>query len=198
MAGDAADRVTYDRVLLMDTNPGPNYPYVTVVSFNKVGIPVRLLENMKLTRELRLQPRQLPIYPDPGHVYYILAKFESAVDRTEELRAVSAVNEFVTEFLRAGTHLKDIPRQVVDNFKSRVQRLVPYVRLSERGEHRKITSRYRKRLPASSSDPDHTGAEAGGRRSLDLSQTRVMGTEPERMGGAIEQVKSVLPVHMDT
>ncbi len=159
------DRVTYDRVLLMDLYPGPDYPYVTVVSFKKTGIPVDQLETTKLTRELRLAARDLPIYADPGHEHYLVAKLESKCDRTEEARAARSVNDFIHDTLRAGSNLQDIPAQVVDNFKGRVQHLVPYVRKSERGEQRTFKSTSRRPQQISSSDQDITTP----RRSLGLS-----------------------------
>ncbi len=153
-----ANRVAYDRVLLLDLYPGPNYPHVTVVSFHKTGIPVALLESAKLTRELRMAARDLPIYPDPGHEYYIVAKMEVKCDRTEEARAVRAVNEFVQELLRAGRDLHDLQEEIVDNFKGRVQHLIPYVRKDERDEQRTFKSSSRRREAISSSDPEGTPA----------------------------------------
>ncbi len=149
------DRVTYDRVLLLDLYPNPDYPHVTVVSFKNVGIPVNQLEGMKMTREVRLQPRQLPIYDDDTHLFYIIAKLESDVDRTEEGRATSAVNDFIKEHLRAGIRLVDIPAQVVSNFRGRVQRRVYYLRKSEQGQrHTVAPSKSRRRPIVSSSDPE--------------------------------------------
>ena len=163
------ERVTYDRVLLLDLYPNSDYPHVTVVSFRNVGIPVPQLEVMKMTRDIRLQPRALPIYgPDDSHVFYIIAKMESDVDRTEEGRAATAVNEFIKEHLRAGIRLVDIPDLVVSNFCGRVQRRVYYVRKAEMGERHMVpASKSRKRPPVSSSDPE-TLLNANKKQKMDL------------------------------
>ncbi len=190
------DRVRYDRVLLMDINPGPNYPHVTAVSFEKTGIPVRLLESIKMTREIRLQPRDLPIYPDPGHEYYLIAKLERDVTRAEELRAVGAVNSFIAEFQKAGISLKDVVRQIVDNFKGRVQRLVPYVRKSERGDHRPVKSSFRKRPAVSSSDLEVSASEATGLKTgLDLSKALKAAAERKRTAVKVRILYVVRVMH---
>ncbi len=149
------DRVTYDRVLLLDLYPNSDYPHVTVVSFANTGIPVAQLESMKMTRDVRLQPRDLPIYGDDTHEYYIIAKIESDCDRREEGRASYAVNEFVHEHLRLGIRIQDLPVYIVDNFRGRVQRRVTYVRKSEvDAVHTVAPSSFRKRPMVSSSDPE--------------------------------------------
>ncbi len=170
MAGNT-DRVTYNRMLLLDLYPGPDYPHVTVVSFEKTGIPVTLLRNLKLTRELRLQPRNLPIYADPGHEHYLVAKVESDVNRTEELRAAQAVNEFIRDRLKKGVSIQEMQRHIVDNFRSRVQKLVPFVSKENQGDQKRNTSRFRQRVPVSSSDFDLSANEAGAAaaRALDFS-----------------------------
>ncbi len=150
-----SDRVLYDRVLLLDLYPGPNYPHVTVVSFGKTGIPVEQLQSTKLTRELRLAARDLPIYPDPGHEYYIVAKMEAKCDRTEEARAARSVNDYIRDHLRAGRSLQTVQEFIVDNFKGRVQHQIPYVKKEDRAEQRTSKSMSRRRLQVSSSDPEN-------------------------------------------
>ncbi len=161
------DRVTYDRILLLDLYPNADYPHVTCVSFANTGIPVEQLENLKMTKEARLQTRFLPIYPEPGHEYYVVAKVETECYRSEEARAASNVNNFIQEHLRAGIRIQDMVPHVVDNFRGRVQRLVPYVRKAERGEYKLVVSSSRKRPAVSSSDMD-AGEARTGRQMFDL------------------------------
>ncbi len=170
------DRVTYDRLLLLDLYPGPNHPHVSAVSFRNSGIAPQLLENMKLTRELRLQGRDLPIYQDPGHEYYIVAKVETSCTRSEEGRAVANVNEYVYEILRSRVKLHDVQTYVVDNFKSRVQHMVPYVRKDDRGEQRVVKSSTRRRPKVSSSEPENA-ATHGGTSNIDLRKVVKAGTD---------------------
>ncbi len=146
-------RVTYNRVLLLDLNPLPNCEYVSCVTFANSGIPEIELKESKFTAEFRLQARELPIYNHP-RIYYVVAKVESNVDFVEELRATTAVNQFVRELRKAGKRLDLIAEEVVANFKSRVQKRIPYVRLEERDENPPPKQTRRKRPAVSSSDPD--------------------------------------------
>ncbi len=148
-------RVTYDRVMLLDLNPRPDYPHVVCVSYANSGIPLTELENARFTREFRLSARDLPIYDEDGHVYFLLAKVESDCDARDQHRATQALNDFVTERKKAGLRLDKVPEAVVDGFKSRVQRRIPYVHHDDRAEHPapRQTGR-RKRPVVSSSDPE--------------------------------------------
>ncbi len=148
-------RVTYDRVLLVDLNPNPGYPHCSCVSYANSGMPVSELESARFTKEFRLTARDLPIYDSPGHVYFVVAKMESDVDAREELRAYTAINNFVTEKRKAGVRLDKLPDLIVDGFKSRVQHRIPYVHADDRHEHPapRQTGR-RKRPVVSSSDQE--------------------------------------------
>ncbi len=145
-------RVTYDRVLLLDLHPLPTYNHVSCVTFAFTGLPEGELREAKFTPDFRLTARELPIYAEL-RPYYIIAKLESEVDYVEELRATTAINDFIKERRKAGVPLDDIPQDVVENFKSRVQRRVPYVRKDEREDNPPPRSTRRKR-PIISSDPD--------------------------------------------
>ncbi len=144
-------RVTYDRVLMLDPNPLPNFNHVSCVSFTNSGLTAHELSS-KFTREFRLEARQLPIYDTP-RVYYVVAKVESNVDYVQELRATTAVNDFIAELKKGGRRPDVIAEYVVDFFKSRVQNRIPYVRKDERDEHPPPQTTRRKR-PMVSSDPD--------------------------------------------
>ncbi len=148
-------RVTYDRILLLDLNPNPDYPHVTCVSYANSGIPAPDLDSARFNRDFRLTARDLPIYDTPGHVYFIVAKVESDCVAAEEQRATQAVNTFVAERRRAGVRLDRIPQEVVDGFKSRVQRRIPYVHVDDRADHPPPRQTGSRRRPmVSSSDPE--------------------------------------------
>ncbi len=112
-----------------------------------------------MTREFRMTARDLPIYDradDDKHVFFVIAKVESGCDAIEELRATTAVNDFIRERRRAGVRLDMIPGDVVDSFKSRVQRRVYYVPLHERHEYPPPPTNTRRKRPiVSSSDPEN-------------------------------------------
>ncbi len=147
------NRVTYDRVLMLDLNPLPTFNYVSAVSFANSGMSEVELRDSKFTKEFRLTARELPIYDQP-RVYYIVAKVESNVDYVEELRATTAINDFVRELRKGGIRLDRIVEEVVENFKARVQKRVPYVRRDERDDNPPPKQTRRKRPIVTSSDPD--------------------------------------------
>ena len=147
------DCVTYNRVLLLDLNPYANCDFVCCVTFANSGLPEHELKNTKFTREFRLTARELPIYSTP-RPYYVVAKVESHVDYTEEQRATSAVNDFIRELRKGGRRPDLIAEDVVENFKSRVQKRVPYVRKDERADKPPPKNTRRKRPAVSSSEQE--------------------------------------------
>ena len=174
-------RVTYDRLLLLDLNPKPDYPHVTCVSYANSGLPVVELESSRFTREFRLTARDLPIYDGPGHVYYVMAKMESDCTAAEEHRATHAINEFVAERRKAGVRLDRLPDEIADNFKSRVQRRVPYVHKDDRDvcPAPRQTAR-RKRPMVSSSDPEGPAAPPPPAKTLGIAARKGAGAKASK------------------
>ncbi len=153
MAAANTNRASYDHVLLLDLMPLSGFPHVSAVSYKYSGIPEDMLQNLKVTKELRLEPRRLPIYVTP-HLYHIVAKIDKDCDTEERRRAATAVNDFLNNDLRAGLSLDQAVERIVDHFPARVLRRQAYLPKNAVGEKKSyfaMTSRFRKR-PAISSD----------------------------------------------
>ena len=141
----------YDHVLLLDLQPLPGYPHVGCYTYAMSGLPTDILQDFKVTRSLRLEPRRLAIYEEP-HCYHIVAKCEQGCNTDERTRAARVVNDFLAADLRLGYRLDQAVERVVDNFPPRVLHRQMYLPKSDVVNKRPFALPRSRKRPAISSD----------------------------------------------
>ncbi len=145
-----SNKAQYDFVLLCDLAPEPGFPHVYPESIERASLPADIPKDFKLTKDLRLTVIRLPIYAD-CHYYHIIAKIEMGSTCNERNRAARAVNDFLSNQLKAGCRLDEAVEQVIEAFPPRVLKRQMYV---PKGEYQppSYTSQRSRQRPMVSSD----------------------------------------------
>ncbi len=181
--------VQYDHLILFDFMPIPPYQHVSCMAIGSCGLDEEARSSLKLTRAFRLKQRRLKIYEEP-HTYIIVAKTDSDCDHYDRSRAVTVLNDFVYEKLKEGVRLDVLAELIVDNFDSRLIKLVPFLPKEEQVPQRKVTSA--RRRPMFSSDNDD--ALFAGTRVTAVARTIPQPTPNEEKAVEVDaHVKGSLP-----
>ncbi len=113
------DDADYDHLILLDLAPRSNHPHVSCVSIENTGIRQVHQGRLKLSKNFRLRPIQLPIYQEKA-LYHIIAKTHKGCDNYDRNRATTLLNVHVFNCMKAGMLMDSIIASTVENFPCRV------------------------------------------------------------------------------
>ncbi len=148
----------YDHLLVLDLNPRPNYPHISCISIENTGVRNVHHGRLKLSKNFRLRPIQLPIYREKKF-YHILAKTHKACTNDDRHRATTLLNQHVSDCMKTGMTLDASVASVVENYPCRVLKGKNYGAMNEPLSKYGGTSARHQPIALSSSETDGFAAE---------------------------------------
>ena len=109
----------YDHLLILDVDPRPNYPYVCCVSVANTGIKGVHHGRLKLSKNFRLRPIELPIYREKKQ-FHVIAKTHKSCSSNDRNRATALVNEHISNCVKTGMTMDSTVASTIENYPCRV------------------------------------------------------------------------------
>ncbi len=109
----------YNYLLILDLDPRNNIPHCSCITIDNTGIRSVHHGRLKLSKNFRLRPIQLPIYREKK-MYHVIAKAHKSCTNDERNRANMLVNEHVSNCLKAGMTMDATVSSTVEKFPCRV------------------------------------------------------------------------------
>ncbi len=147
----------YDHLLILDLDPRPNYPHVCCVTVENTGIRGVHHGRLKLTKNFRLRPIQLPIYKEKK-LFHVIAKTHKACNNDDRHRATTLVNEHVFNCIKTGMTMDATVASSIENFPCRVLKEKNFAAMNEPVSKYIGTSARHQPLALSSSETDATAS----------------------------------------
>ncbi len=164
------DSTTYDRVILIDLQPFPEFPHASCESIDKYDMETVAGGRLKLSRNFRLRPISIKIYQEP-HVYHIVSKVDIRCSNVERARATGAVNAHIRKLKKNMMPMDDIVKSVVETFPARVIRGLNFAENNAPMSKFATSARMRPPTQFSSSETDAAGSSTQQARRKKASRT---------------------------